>query len=501
MATEDLTGRSRLARNIGTSYASHFVFIIFGFVMPRAIDGYVGQEALGVWDFGWAFVSYMNLAMMGIGSSVNRFVARYRASGDTDALNRTVSTIVVVQVVIAALVLVAALGLAWLVPQLLGNRLGEYQLTAAWIIACLGGALAVEMAFDAWRGVLSGCHRWDYYNGISAGGHTASCLIMLATLASGGGLREMAIVYLITTLGTEILRYFVARRVCPELVIRASFFNRQDSLKVIRFGLKTIMLALPSIVTTQTVNLFVMAYLGPAALAVIARPLALMRHIGTLTGKYAYVLTPTAGSLQSQQKQAELREFALQSARAGWLISLPPIVLMFVTGDLILDVWMGADYASWTVCAVLSAGYLLPISQGPLLRVLVGLDAHGSIAKVGTASAGVLLAAGIATVTLVGWSLTNAALLIALPIGAGMGVTVLVAGFRYLDLSVSEYFRHALAPALRLLLTIAAVLTTWRILSPYASAVTVFVGIALTAVTTLTLQRRDIVRALIAVRA
>ena len=68
MSKEDLTGRSRLIRNVGASYVSHFVFMAFGFIMPRLIDGYAGQTALGVWDFGWAFVSYLGLAMLGIPS-------------------------------------------------------------------------------------------------------------------------------------------------------------------------------------------------------------------------------------------------------------------------------------------------------------------------------------------------------------------------------------------------------------------------------------------------
>jgi O-antigen/teichoic acid export membrane protein len=213
------------------------------------------------------------------------------------------------------------------------------------------------------------------------------------------------------------------------------------------------------------------------------------------------VLTPTAGSLQSQKKMAELHMFALQSARAGWLIALPPLVLMFVLGDLVVDIWMGEDYASWTVCAVLSAGYLLIISQGPLLRVMVGLDAHGRIAKIGALVTGVLLAAGIAIVTTVGWSLTHAAALIALPVGVGLGMTILVEGFRHLNIGLDEYFRHTLGPALRLLLAIAAVLTGWRFLSPYPSLITVLVGTALTGMTTLMLQRQDVSRALAALRA
>jgi O-antigen/teichoic acid export membrane protein len=501
MTNEDLTGRSRLVRNIGTSYASHFVFIFFGFVMPRMIDGHIGQEALGVWDFGWSFVNYMNLAMMGIGSSVNRYVARYRAAGDLTALNRTVCSVIAVQAAIATMVLLASLVLAWWMPVLFGERLGEHLQTAAWVILCLGGALSVQMAFDAWRGVLSGCHRWDYYNAINAGGHALSSLLMVAALVAGGGLRALAGVYLVTTVLTEIYRYFTARRICPELELRVSYCNKADAFKMIRFGAKTILLGLPSIVTTQTVSLFVMAHLGPAALAVLARPLALMRHISTLTSKYGYVLTPTAGSLQSQQKKSELHDFALQSARIGWLIALPPIILMFVLGDLIVDAWMGQHYAHWSLCAVLSAGSLLPIAQHGLLRVMVGLDVHGRIAKHGMVVASVLLVGGLILLGIFGWSLTRAAMLIALPAGLGLGIATLVDGVRYLNIGMREYARHALLPAVRLGLSIGVTLAALRFLSPYSSLVTVLIGTALTGAVTLVLQRRDVARVLVAVRA
>jgi len=74
-AKEDLTGRHRLVSNVIFNWGGHFVFIIAGFIMPRMIDRRLGQEILGIWDFAWSLVSYFQIVGMGIGSSVNRFVA------------------------------------------------------------------------------------------------------------------------------------------------------------------------------------------------------------------------------------------------------------------------------------------------------------------------------------------------------------------------------------------------------------------------------------------
>ena len=211
---EDKTGRDRLAKNVGASYAAHFIFIVFGFVLPRAIDDQIGQSALGIWDFGWGIVSSLQMSRLGIGSSVNRYVARYRASGDTLALNKTVSTIVVIQGLIAGGVFLTSIVLANIVPTIFADQLGSNRAAAGWVIGLLGSALAVEMAFDAWRGVLSGCHRWDYYNALNAGGYSATALFMLVALHFGGGLKAMAAIYLALTFCTELVRYVIAKRVC-----------------------------------------------------------------------------------------------------------------------------------------------------------------------------------------------------------------------------------------------------------------------------------------------
>src|SRR5579872_4246669 len=105
---DDLTGRDRFVWNVLASWAGHFVFIIAGFIMPRQIDRHVGQVGLGVWDFGWTAVNYFSLAQIGVGVSVNRYVARYRAARDNEGLGRLISSVMLLQLVAAGIVTVAA---------------------------------------------------------------------------------------------------------------------------------------------------------------------------------------------------------------------------------------------------------------------------------------------------------------------------------------------------------------------------------------------------------
>ncbi len=492
--SNDLTGRDRLAKNVSASYLSHLVFIIFGFLLPRMISDKVGQTGLGIWDFSWAFVKYMNLSMIGIGSSVNRFVARYRAADDQAAMNRTVSTVIAVQLSIAAAVFFATVMLAYYIPIWFAARLGDEGETARWVVAFLGFSLAVQMAFDAWRGVLTGYHRWDYYNGINAGSHAVVSTAMLATLLLGYGLVEMALVYLGGTLLTEILRYKIARAICPELVIRAALVNLKDAKKVVRFGGKTILLGMPGIIATHTINIFIVAKLGPAALAIMARPAALIVTITTLLAKYANVLVPTAGSLQSQGNLVELREFALSSSRTNLILAVPPVAFLLIMGDVVVSLWMGPSYANWQISAILAGAAILPLSQAAMMRILIGMDMHGRVAKNAALATISLLVIGLLITQFTGWSLPIAAALSAIPAGTSVGLTVLYFAFKKLDLTSTEYFKNVLQDGLVLLIVSCACMFAFRYYTDFNTLLTLLGGMAISGIVTLALHYRDLKR-------
>jgi len=224
----DPTGEERFARNVGASYAGHFAFIVFGFILPRIIDERIGQTSLGIWDFSWSLVSYLSLSMMGIGSAVNRYVARLRSEGRLQELNRIVSTVNLIQFAIAFAVLIVSLVLAYIVPNFYADKFQGSSESVGLVIGFLGASLAVQTAYDAWRGVITGCHRWDYYHAINSGGYTFAAIGMIVSLFLGGGLEHMSMIYFISTVGTELVRKKVADRVCPELSISWSQANLTD---------------------------------------------------------------------------------------------------------------------------------------------------------------------------------------------------------------------------------------------------------------------------------
>ena len=110
--TEDFSGKSRLISNVLTSWVSQIFLILTGFFLPRVIDQQLGQDVLGLWDFAWSIISYLSLPGLGIGSSLNKYVADYRAKSETENLTIAVSTVVFIQAILAFVIVVGTVVIA-----------------------------------------------------------------------------------------------------------------------------------------------------------------------------------------------------------------------------------------------------------------------------------------------------------------------------------------------------------------------------------------------------
>lgn len=495
MSDADHTGRGQMVRNVVTSWLSQLVFIVFGFVMPRMIDESIGQTALGVWDFGWAIVHYLSLTMLGIGSSVNRFVARYRATADWHSMSSSMSSVIAIQTCIGFGVFLCVTAVSAFVPTILDSQLGAYAGVAGDVVFYLGAALAVQMAFNAFRGMLTGYHQWTTHNALNAIGYTVSAVGMLIVLSNGGGLKGMVIVYFVVTILTELIRLVVVRALCPEIQLRWNMINRSDIQKMVRFGMKSMGIYLPIMIIRQTVNFFIVTLLGPAMLAVIARPMSLVMHINTIVNKFALVLTPTAGALQVGGRHGELREFSLVTMRAGWIFAVLPTVFLLVLGDRVIDLWMGPGYADWAVIAILAGGAILPLSQRALVTIMVGMNKHGRIAKYSVVVSTLVAVIGFFIVFQVGWTLSSAAWLIVLPANIGTGLIPMIIGCRTLNVSVAEYFRIVLRDPLFLLMLTGASLMIVRFFGPQATLSSLLTGFLVTGILSAFLLKDDIRKA------
>ncbi len=438
-AEKKLGARNSMVRNVLSNWATQFVFMVGGFILPRLIGDFTGKESLGLWDLGWSLVNYTTFLAMDISGAVTRYVARHRSRADWDSLNVAVNSCLAILSVSFGLAVVAVLCFAGLVPVLLPSVHGAALIETRWMVFILGCSAAIQLPLSILNGIICGCERFDLRNAVRVGVRVAEIGGMIAVLLLGYRLVALAGVVLGATIVREGLNYVLAKRVCPQFRIALRQSSWPVAREMLSFGGKSALQSVSRSAMYQTSAVLVAYLLGPAALAVYARQRALVLHASRFMNQYAHVFIPATSAVHAGGSDDELRDLFLLSTKYALYIALPIVVLLAIMGGPLVHLWMGAEYQAPLVLAVLAIGHLAPLALRPAFCTLIGMHRHGIPAMAEALAAVASVGLGFLFVGSFGWGLLGAALAISLPITLGGGVAVLVAACSAFKMPIAEY--------------------------------------------------------------
>lgn len=428
----------QFGRNVGMNFAGHAVFIASGFILPRLINDHVGNVRLGIWDLGWSMVAYLNLLTLGITASTNRFVARYRTLGDWEALNRIVGACLLVFLLTGVLTVLLTFGVRFFIPQLLGPENLAHVHEAGLVLLLLGLTAAVQMPVSVPGGVITGCERYDLLNYIEAGCQVFLVAACVVALSMGCGLVALAACVLVNQCVIGLVKYLTARVICPRLVL-SPFLATWSAIKEVSvFGGLLFLERGSRIALYQTCNFLIVSLLGPAALALYARPNALVQHLMKVMYQFGRVFTPMASALQAQSASGA-KPLLVSATRQSLYVALPGALLLTIMGGSLLEVWMGEAFRKPVVLVILTLGHLGAMGNSAAYYVLLGLNRHGAVG-VATLIASILgIALSATLVTVAGLGVIGIALGIAVSMSLLNFIVIPILAASSVEIPVRRY--------------------------------------------------------------
>jgi O-antigen/teichoic acid export membrane protein len=268
---------------------------------------------------------------------------------------------------------VLVLVLPTVLPTTFAGHVSEVQ----FLVLMLGLNCAISMPAAVYNGTITGSQRYDIVTAIETGCLVAMLVCILVLLKLGFGLRSMGVAVLAAGVGEAILKWRMAHRVCPALHLSARHVTRESLRDVVTFGGKTFLGGIGQTCLYQGNSLLVGFFLGPAAVAVLARSMVLVSQANKALFQFARVLTPLASSAQARGDAGELARVTLNGARFSLLLAIPITTAMVVFAQPLMRVWMGAAYAGLPLLAILAATHFVSLSQVGSFYILMGLNRHG----------------------------------------------------------------------------------------------------------------------------
>src|SRR5438445_5825727 len=159
MAESQPASPRRLARSVVANWVGFAAQVAAAFfVSPVLVHG-LGDRRYGLWSVVESVLGYLMLFDLGVAASVVRYVARFEATRNQDALNRVFSASVCIFAVAGAAVLCLTLIFAYPAFGWL-NVPGDLATEGQWMLILLGLNLAVGLPMNVFACVLDGLGRY-----------------------------------------------------------------------------------------------------------------------------------------------------------------------------------------------------------------------------------------------------------------------------------------------------------------------------------------------------
>jgi O-antigen/teichoic acid export membrane protein len=346
--------RNTLANGLGSVLGT-----VIGVVLTPLVIDRLGIEAYGVWTLALTLSfagGYAALTDVGIEAATVRHVAEAQSVGDQVAINRAVSTTLLI---FSSLGVVLAIAVAIAAPALVRAFSVDQALRDAANVTFLliGVQLVLELPARAFTAVLEGTQSFVTYQVVELSKALVNGVGTVVVLLSGGGLRGLAVVYVVMTTIGFFSYWALAHRAVPGLRAGPRNASRAELRKLLTYGTTVFGLRFTGTIHRQMDKVILGAATDPRYVGIYEIANKLQMAAAQVQGMFVSALTPATASLR--QHREVLRDLYLRGTLYTAAVSLPVALGAILFAEPILSDWIGSEGTEASGPARLFLVYLL----------------------------------------------------------------------------------------------------------------------------------------------
>jgi O-antigen/teichoic acid export membrane protein len=390
-----MTLRTNALKNVSSSWfglASNFVvgFFLSPFILHR-----LGDDAFGLWVLVFSLTGYYGLFDFGIRSSIVRYVAQFKATGEKDSLNRFINTSLCTYGGTGLVLLMVTTGASFYVDSVFRIP-APLQSSAKVLFLVVGTAAAVGFPLSVFAGVLEGLQKFNWLSLTQAGYNMARAVLIVIALRRGGGLLTIALISMILNLCTYAVYFAVVQR---ELAVRYAlrYVSRESFRKMVSFGSITFIIVVAFQLRFYSDAVVIGMFLSSSAITYFSIGSKLVSYASGVTQNMSQIFTPMSSEFNATGNVEGLRRVLVMGNRACALIAFPICTSLLIVGKSVIEVWVGAKYVpvGYVVLAWFAVGDCTEVAQSASPKILFGMARHRTMGLVRLAEGAVNLVLSI----------------------------------------------------------------------------------------------------------
>ncbi|MEW6330035.1 MAG: oligosaccharide flippase family protein [Pseudomonadota bacterium] len=343
--SKNLTTWQKLSRNTLSNFAGAFVPMAVGFFLMPFVIRHIGTAAFGIWMLASGVIGYMGLISLGLGPTVTKKSAEYLALRDEDGLNRMLSTVFVLYLVLGVTLGAVILAMAPVMPGLFHVDAGQGT-QLKWVFWLIGLQAALGFPFAIFGGLIHGLHDFHVSNGIVVVNSLFRLAGSVLLLNSGMGLISLLVLELFLSASSWTLQMIWVRKRIPGLRIRLSFYDSTRVYSLIGFSGAMFLWQIAGVTVHRVSRIIIGLFMPVSNITVYEVANRIVEYSRMMFTSFLKPLLPVSSELQALATSKALKAIYLRGTKIVFAVYLVVSAALFLWGEPFIHLWMGQDFLS-----------------------------------------------------------------------------------------------------------------------------------------------------------
>lgn len=334
------------------SYVAIAINIVAGFVYTPWMINSIGESTYGLYTLATSLISLFVMDF-GISSATARYVARYRAEGNVEKVNRFLGMVYKLYILIDAVIAVVFLFVYFNVGTIYSKLSADEIDIFKGILVIIIFYNLISFPFTPLNGVLNAYENFFHMKLVGCLNKVLTVVSTFAVLALGGGIFSLVIIHVVFNLLSMIYRLVVVK-LCTPVRADLSAWDKGELRGIFTFSLWATVVSITSRLVFNITPSILAAFVSTAAVTAFGLASTLEGYVFTFSEAINGLFLPkaTRASL-SEHRDTELLRLMTRVGRINLSIVALIVLGFAAAGRDFVSLWLGAGFEDVYTCTLL----------------------------------------------------------------------------------------------------------------------------------------------------
>jgi len=356
--------------NTLSSYVRDIIDTITFLVLIPFIIKTLGSDAFGLWSLIWSFLAFFELADLGFGASVVKYVADARGRQDFGRQQAIVCTLFWIYIALGIIVM-GGVAASLLFFNQVFNIPPDQAASARSVLLIIGARSALYMPLGMFRGVLVGYQKMKVTNGYKVLGGLAYFGSVLLVLSRVPDLRVLAGLNAVMGVLPMFAMLVHVKVTVPGLSLHPRHFDRSLVRELSSFSLYFSLIQIAGLIATRVDAVVIKLFMPLEMVAIYSIGMRLSGKAEQFCTHLVKALTPVVAELHGGDDQQNIRALWYRGSKLTIAFATPLLLGLALLAEPLIIAWTGSEFRmSVPVCQWLTAAVMVAVIHGNTLSVL-----------------------------------------------------------------------------------------------------------------------------------